>query len=95
VQEAPASWTEETAKYAFIRNGIPVADYPEQLAMMLAGMRQQERPDMDDITDAELVCRIGIMLLTLPGITEVDLNPVIYDPARNTFVAADARIRKS
>ncbi|MDR3343672.1 MAG: acetate--CoA ligase family protein [Treponema sp.] len=44
---------------------------------------------------AALVCRIGIMLLTLPGITEIDLNPVIYDPARNTFVAADARIRKS
>ena len=44
---------------------------------------------------AELVERVSAMLLALPEIEELDLNPVIYSPVKDTFIAADARIRRA
>jgi hypothetical protein len=43
---------------------------------------------------AEILRNAGDMLFSLPGLTEVDINPLIFDPARNTFIAVDARIKK-
>jgi acyl-CoA synthetase (NDP forming) len=60
-------------------------------APLLQGYRGKEGVNREAL--AELISRIGMLLLALPDISEVDLNPVIYDPARNAFVAADARIR--
>jgi acetyltransferase len=59
---------------------------------LLAGYRGQ--PGVNREALAELIARISALLLALPGISEIDLNPVIYDPARDAFVAADARIKK-
>jgi hypothetical protein len=41
-----------------------------------------------------LLQRVGIMLLSLPGIAELDLNPIIFDSSKNDFITADARIKK-
>ena len=62
-------------------------------APLLKGYRGQQGADSDAL--AELICRVGNLLLALPGIAELDINPVIYDPARGGFVAADARIRRA
>ena len=43
---------------------------------------------------ALLMEKVSAMLLTLPDIVEIDLNPLIFDPAKNDFVAADVRIRR-
>lgn len=59
---------------------------------LLAGYRGKPRVNREAL--AELIARIGALLLALPEISEIDLNPVIYDPARDAFIAADARIRK-
>ncbi|MDR3161196.1 MAG: acetate--CoA ligase family protein, partial [Spirochaetaceae bacterium] len=61
-------------------------------APLLAGYRGN--PGVNREALAEVIARISTLLLALPGISEVDLNPVIYDPARDAFIAADARIRK-
>ncbi|MDR2486237.1 MAG: acetate--CoA ligase family protein [Treponema sp.] len=44
---------------------------------------------------ADLLEKISALLLALPDIGEIDLNPVIYDPGRDAFVAADARIKRN
>jgi acetyltransferase len=59
---------------------------------LLAGYRGKPGVNKDALAD--LLEKISALLLALPGISEVDLNPVIYNPARDAFVAADARIKK-
>jgi acetyltransferase len=59
---------------------------------LLSGYRG--KPGVNKDTLADLIERISAMMLSLPEITEIDLNPIIYDPKRDAFVAADARIRK-
>jgi acetyltransferase len=62
-------------------------------APLLAGYRGN--PGVNQEALADLITRISTLLLALPGISEIDLNPVIYDPLRDAFVAADARVRKT
>jgi acetyltransferase len=59
---------------------------------LLSGYRGKPGVNKDALAD--LVERISAIMLSLPEITEIDLNPVIYDPKRDAFVAADARIKK-
>ena len=59
---------------------------------LLAGYRGKGGVSKEAL--CELLQRVSTMLLSLPGIAELDLNPVIFDPAKNEFIAADARIRK-
>ncbi|MDR1247747.1 MAG: acetate--CoA ligase family protein [Treponema sp.] len=59
---------------------------------LLAGYRG--KPGVNKGALADLIERISAMMLSLPEITEIDLNPIIYDPKRDAFVTADARIRK-
>lgn len=40
-----------------------------------------------------VLTRVGNMLLAVPRISELDLNPIMYDEAKDEFVAADCRIR--
>jgi acetyltransferase len=59
---------------------------------LLSGYRGKPGVNKDALAD--LLERISAMMLSLPEIAEIDLNPVIYDPKRDAFVAADARIKK-
>ncbi|MDR1957353.1 MAG: acetate--CoA ligase family protein [Treponema sp.] len=59
---------------------------------LLAGYRG--KAGVNKAALAAVVEKISALLLALPDIGEIDLNPVIYDPARDVFIAADARIKK-
>jgi acetyltransferase len=59
---------------------------------LLSGYRGKPGVNKDALAD--LIERISALMLSLPEITEIDLNPVIYDPKRDVFAAADARIKK-
>ena len=59
---------------------------------LLAGYRGKSGVNKDAL--CELLRCVSTMLLSLPGIAEIDLNPVIFDESKNEFVTADARIRK-
>ncbi len=41
----------------------------------------------------EILMRVNALLLDLPAIREMDINPLVYDASRNSFIAVDARIR--
>jgi acetyltransferase len=90
-------WVEVMKDVVF---GYPPIGRAEALGMinalrcepLLAGYRG--KPGVDKNALADLLEKISALLLTLPGIIEIDLNPVIYDSRRNAFVAADARIKK-
>ncbi|MDR2945284.1 MAG: acetate--CoA ligase family protein, partial [Candidatus Adiutrix sp.] len=58
---------------------------------LLSGYRGDAGVSMDALT--KTLVNVGNMLLTLPEIEELDLNPVIYDPKLDTFVAVDVRIK--
>ncbi|MDR2398218.1 MAG: acetate--CoA ligase family protein [Spirochaetaceae bacterium] len=60
---------------------------------LLAGYRG--KPGVNREALANLITHVSSLLVALPGISEIDLNPVIYDPARDAFIAADARIKKA
>jgi len=60
---------------------------------LLKGYRGQAGVNRQSL--AELVERVSAMLLALPAIGELDLNPVIYSPAKDSFISADARIKKA
>jgi acyl-CoA synthetase (NDP forming) len=60
---------------------------------LIAGYRG--KPGVDKAALAELIQRVGSMLLELPAIGELDLNPIVFDPAKGRFIVVDARIRKS
>ena len=42
---------------------------------------------------ADLIARISWFTMDIPQISEMDLNPLIYDPAKDRFVVVDCRIR--
>ena len=52
------------------------------------------KPGVNKEALARLLERVSLMLLALPDIVELDLNPIIYDPAKDDFIAADVRVRK-
>ncbi len=80
--------------------GLPPFDHADARAMiarlrcepLLSGVRGVEGVDLDAL--AELLVKVGDVLLALPSIAEFDMNPVLYDPTRG-FVAVDARIKKA
>ena len=59
---------------------------------LLEGYRGESGVDIDAL--AGLMTRISDLLLSLPDITELDLNPVIYNREKRTFLAADVRIKR-
>lgn len=59
---------------------------------LLAGYRG--KPGVDKEALANLMEQVSRMLLELPEIGELDLNPILFHPEKGTFIAADARIRK-
>jgi acetyltransferase len=59
---------------------------------LLAGYRGKSGVNQEAL--AKVMVNISTLLLALPEISEIDLNPVIYDPARDAVIAADARIKK-
>ena len=59
---------------------------------LLAGYRG--KPGVNKNALVELLQKVGTMLLEIPGIEELDLNPIVYDPAKDAFIAVDARIKK-
>ena len=90
-------WVEIMKDVAF---GYPPLSRQEAMDMidglkcepLLAGYRGKAGVSKEALCD--LLLNVSAMLLALPAVSEIDLNPIIYDPARNAFVAADARIRK-
>jgi len=80
--------------------GYPPLAKSEAMAMidslrcepLLAGYRG--KPGVNKDTLVMLLQKVGVMLLELPQIAEIDLNPVLFDHVKNIFIAADVRIRK-
>lgn len=60
---------------------------------LLAGYRGKAGVNKEVL--AQLVEDVSAMLLALPEIGELDLNPIIYHPKKDRFLAADARICKA
>lgn len=58
---------------------------------MLQGYRGKEGVSLQGLQ--EYVMNFSRMLVALPEITEIDLNPVTYDRGRQKFMALDCRIR--
>ncbi len=58
---------------------------------LLAGYRGEKGVNPEALSRTLL--NVGTMLLTLPEIEELDLNPVIYDRELDAFVAVDVRIK--
>ena len=90
-------WVEIMKDVAF---GYPPISEDQAMAMinslrcepLLAGYRG--KPGVNKNALVEVICRVSGMLAELPAIAEIDLNPILFDPAKNAFVAADVRIRK-
>jgi acyl-CoA synthetase (NDP forming) len=57
---------------------------------LLAGMRGQPPGDIDSVVEALL--HIGRLMVDLPQISEVDLNPLIVGPAGKGAWAVDVRL---
>ena len=58
---------------------------------LLDGYRGSEPADKDQLR--EILMRVSRLLLDFPQICEMDINPLIYDPSRRSFIAVDARVR--
>lgn len=58
---------------------------------LLKGYRGSKGVNIDALAD--MLTRLGNLLLCLPGVKEMDLNPIIYDPDKDAFVPVDVRIR--
>jgi len=72
---------------------LPIAAIVDQLqllksAALLRGFRGS--PALDVTAVAQLIARLGALMLGEPSIQEVDLNPVIVYPAGEGSVALDA-----
>lgn len=62
-------------------------------APLLRGYRGKPGVNLDALVG--LLMRVGAMLLALPEIGELDMNPILYDARRDAWIAADARIRRA
>ena len=90
-------WVEIMKDLAF---GYPPIGRPEALALinslrcepLLAGYRGKPGVNKESLSD--IITNVSALLLALPDVSEIDLNPVIYNPARGVFIAADTRIKK-
>jgi succinyl-CoA synthetase beta subunit len=57
---------------------------------LLAGVRGQPPGDVDGV--AEALRRVAQLIMDLPQVAEIDLNPLIVDPAGEGAWAVDVRI---
>ena len=64
--------------------------YQLKSAALLRGFRGS--PALDVRAAAEIVCRLGALMLATPAIKEVDINPVVVYPEGQGAVALDALI---
>lgn len=60
---------------------------------LLTGYRGSEPVDIAQFKT--IIMRVNQLLLDFPAICEMDINPLIYDHARGSFLAVDARIKLS
>lgn len=58
---------------------------------LLNGYRGKAKVPVDEL--AEVVARFSNMIGELPGIQEIDLNPITWDAVSGKFMAVDCRIR--
>ncbi len=58
---------------------------------LLKGYRGSQGVNIEKLAD--LISRLSWVLMEIPQITEMDLNPLIYDAASDRFVTVDCRIR--
>ena len=63
-----------------------------RIAPLLEGYRGKPGVNKEEL--AELLEKVSSMILALPEIGELDLNPILYHPEKDIFLAADARIRR-
>ena len=59
---------------------------------LLTGYRGKVKVNCEALAD--LLQKVSALVLALPGIVEIDLNPVVYHPQRNIFMPLDVRIKK-
>ena len=59
---------------------------------LLEGYRGDEGVNIEKLID--MIVKTGDMLVALPEISELDLNPIIYNKKRDLFMAADVRIKR-
>lgn len=60
---------------------------------LLTGYRGSEPVDIQQFKS--IIMRVNQLLLDFPVICEMDINPLIYDRSRSSFLAVDARIKLS
>lgn len=60
---------------------------------LLTGYRGSAPVDTEQFKN--IIMRVNELLLDFPQVAEMDINPLIFDPARGAFFAVDARIRLS
>ncbi|MCL1995857.1 MAG: acetate--CoA ligase family protein [Defluviitaleaceae bacterium] len=59
---------------------------------LLEGYRGEAGVDLEKLV--EIMAKASNMLVSLPDITELDLNPIIYHEKKGVFMAADVRIKR-
>lgn len=60
---------------------------------LLTGYRGSRPVDMEQLKT--IIMRVNQLLLDLPAVCEMDINPLIFDRASGSFYAVDARIKLS
>jgi acetyltransferase len=60
---------------------------------LLEGVRGEQRVDVEFVE--EMILRLAQLIDEVPGIQELDMNPVIVTPTRAGCRVVDARIRAS
>ena len=58
---------------------------------LLKGYRGEKGINMQALE--EMLMKLSDLLLDHPSISELDLNPVVYDPQKNALIAVDVRIK--
>ncbi len=58
---------------------------------ILKGFRGAKGINLEKLAD--LIARVGWLVMDMPQISEMDLNPLIYDSNKDRFVVVDCRIR--
>ena len=58
---------------------------------LLEGYRGSKPADVAQLK--RIIMRVNQLLLDHPEVSEMDINPLIYDDARGSFLAVDARVK--
>jgi len=59
---------------------------------LLEGYRGQRGVNMDAL--AGMMVKVSNLLASLPDVSELDLNPIIYNEKKDVFMAADVRVKR-